>query len=97
MFNCALNTTDSDIANNDVQWYRFIESTGTTEIVDKHGEGINFITHTTRNIINSSLTVTNARTSHNGYFWARVPSFNVCNVSLSVGTSTYICKYVCVP
>ena len=87
MFTCVLNTTDSNITNNDVQWYRFIKSTGTTVMVDQHGESINFITHTTGNITNSTLIITNTSTSHNGYFWVETPSLYVCNASLTVATS----------
>ena len=87
VFTCVLNTTDSNITNNDVQWYRFIKSNSTTVMVDQHGESINFITHTTGNITNSTLTITNVRISHNGYFWVGTPSFNACNASLTVATS----------
>ena len=84
MFTCVLNTTDSNTTNNDVQWYRFIKSTGTTVMVDQHGESINFITNTTGSTINSTLNITNTTKSDAGYFWAGTPSFNVCNASLTV-------------
>ena len=84
VFTCVLNTS---ITNNDVQWYRFIKSNSTTVMVDQHGESINFITNTTGNTINSTLTITNTTTSYNGYFWVGTPSSGVCNVSLTVGTS----------
>ena len=87
MFTCALNTTDSNITNNDVQWYRFIKSNSTTVMVDQHGESINFITNTTGNTTNSTLTITNTRASHNGYFWVGTSSLGVCNASLTVETS----------
>ena len=87
VFTCVMNTTDSTITHNGVQWYRFIKSNSTTVMVDQHGESINFITHTTGNTINSTLTITNATTSYNGYFWVGTPSSGVCNVSLTVGTS----------
>ena len=84
MFTCVLNTTDSNITNNDVQWYRFIKSNSTTVMVDQHGESINFITRTSGNTINSTLIITNTRTSYNGYFWVGTRSFNACNFSLTV-------------
>ena len=81
VFTCVLNT------NRSIQWYRFIESTSAIEPVDQHEESINFISSTTGNALNSTLVITNARTSDNGYFWIGTPSSGVCNVSLTVGTS----------
>ena len=106
VFTCVLN---SNITSDDVQWYRFIKDTSTTEMVDPNGENIKFITHTNAssstvnngsatpisngNIIrNTSLTITNAIKSYTGYFWVETPSINVCNVSLTVATSTYVSK-----
>ena len=94
MFTCSLNATDSKIADNDLQWYRFIRSTGTTVLVDQHGDSINFITNTTGNKINSSLTIMDIRTSHNGYFWVEMPYLNTCYVYLTVGKSMYACEYI---
>ena len=91
VFTCVLN---SSISSDDVQWYRFIKDTNTTEIVDLNGENINFLTHTTGSITNSSLTITNAMKSYTGYFWLGTPFLNVCNASLAVLTSMYICIYV---
>ena len=90
IFTCVLN---SNISSDDVQWYRFIKDTNTTEIVDPNGENINFLTHTTGSITNSSLTITNAIRSYTGYFWVGTPSLNVCNASLTVLTSTYVHMY----
>ena len=87
VFTCSLDTTDSNIIYNGVRWYRFIKSNSTTVMVDQHGESINFITNTTGNITNTSLIINNARISYNGYFWVGTPSLNVCNASLTVGTS----------
>ena len=91
VFTCVLN---SNIGSDDVQWYRFIKDTSTTEIVDPNGENINFLTHTVGSTTNSSLTITNAIKSYTGYFWVGTPSLNVCNASLTVGTSTYVHMYV---
>ena len=84
VFTCVLN---SNIRSDDVQWYRFIKDTSTTEMVDPNGGNINLLTHTNGNTINSSLTITNAIKSDTGYFWVGTPSLNVCNASLTVGTS----------
>ena len=84
MFTCVLN---SNIRSDDVQWYRFIKDTSTTEMVDPNGENINFLNHTNGNTINTSLTITNARKSYTGYLWVGTSSFNACNASLTVATS----------
>ena len=93
VFTCVLN---SNIRSDDVQWYRFIKDTSTTEMIDPNGENIYFMTVTAENnATSSSLTITNARISYNGYFWVETPSLNVCNASLTVGTSmyTYVARY----
>ena len=87
VFTCVL---VCNATNYDVQWYRFIKSNSTTVMVDRHGESINFINITTGNTIKTSLNITNAKTSYNGYFKLEPSPFNVCNASLSVGTSTYL-------
>ena len=87
VFTCVLN---SNIRSDDVQWYRFVKDTSTTEMVDPNGENITFLTSTIGSTINSSLTITNARKSYSGYFWVGTPSLNVCNASLTVLTSTYV-------
>ena len=84
VFTCVLN---SNIRSNDVQWYRFIKDTSTTEMVDPNGGNINFLTRTIGNTTSSSLTITNAIKSYTGYFWVETPSLNVCNASLTVTTS----------
>ena len=80
-FTCVLN---GSINSDDVQWYRLIKDTGTTEMVHQQGSNIRFTTSTTNNILNSSLIISNARKSHIGYYWVRLPSDDVCNVSLTV-------------
>ena len=88
VFTCVLN---SNISSDDVQWYRFMKDTSTTEMVDPNGENINFLTRTNGSITNSSLNITNAIRSYTGYFWVETPSLNVCNASLTVLASMYIC------
>ena len=80
MFTCILNTT---LNSSDVQWYRFIKSTGTIVMVNRHRQSINY--NTIGN--SSSLTITNARTSYTGYFWIGAPHFNTCIASLTVTPS----------
>ena len=71
---------------NDVQWYRYIMDTGTTEIVYPSRRNVYISTHT-GNTINSSLTITNARRFYTGYYWVGTRYYNVCNVSLTVTVS----------
>ena len=87
VFTCVLN---SNIRSDDVQWYRFIKDTSTTERVDPNGGNINFLTSTIGSTTSSSLTITNVRKSYTGYFWVGTPSLNVCNASLTVLTSAYV-------
>ena len=91
VFTCVLN---SNIRSDDVQWFRFIKDTSTTEMVDPVGTNINFLTCTDRSTRNSSLTITNARKSYAGYFWAGTPSLNFCNASLTVLTSMYVRMHI---
>ena len=81
---CVLN---SNIRSDDVQWYRFIKDTSTTEMVDPNEDDIYFITDTIGNTTSSSLTITNVIKSYTGYFWVVTPSLTVCNASLTVLTS----------
>ena len=86
-FTCVLN---SSLSSNDVQWYRLLKNTGTTEMVDTQGSIIHFTTSTINNTLTSSLTITNAIKSYTGYYWVGTSSLTVCNVSLTVGTSMYV-------
>ena len=91
-FTCVLN---GRITSDDVQWYRFLKDTATTEMVDPQGNNIHLTTSTINNTLTSNLTIANALKSHTGYYWVRLPSDNVCNVSLTVTTSMYvICKAI---
>ena len=93
VFTCVL---DSSIKSDDVQWYRFIKDTSTTEVVHLNRDNIYFITDTVTigNATSSSLTITNVKKFYTGYFWVGAPSLNVCNASLTVLTRTYICMNV---
>ena len=78
---------NSSISSDDVQWYRLIMDTSTTVMVDPQDSNIQFTTSTINNTMTSSLTITNAVKSRTGYYWVRLPSDDVCNVSLTVRTS----------
>ena len=87
-FTCVL---DSSLISNGIQWYRFIKDTSTTEMVPFGGDNINLM-FTIGSTTSSSLTITNVIKSDTGYFWVGTPSRNVCNASLIVLTSTYVCE-----
>ena len=90
VFACVLNKY-GNIGSNDVQWYRFINNTSTTETVIADGQNFRPFTYT-GNTIRSWLTISNANRSYTGYYWIGTPSLNVCNVSLNVGTSMYVAR-----
>ena len=98
VFTCLFDTSYCNMVNiNDIQWYRFTESTYTSYAdmmkVNKHGERINFITYGTGNKMKTTLTITDVRKSDTGYFWVGIPSLNIRNyTSLTVlsETGTYV-------
>ena len=90
VFNCVLNTTNTNISSGDVQWYRFIKNTGTTEIINPNGTSLTFTTNHSGNVLTTNLTITNAVTSYAGYYWVKLLSNFSCNTSVTVGTSTYV-------
>ena len=87
MFTCVLN---SNIRSDDVQWYRFIKNSSTTEMVDLDGDNIYFMTDAIGNTTSSSLTITKVIKSYTGYFWVGTSSLTVCNASLTVLQSMHI-------
>ena len=90
MFNCVLNTANTNISSDVVQWYRFIKNTGTTEMINPNGTSIAFVTNHSGNVLTTNLTITNAVKSYTGYYWVKLPSHVFCNTSVTVGTSTYV-------
>ena len=86
-FTCVLDANHIIRNDSDVQWYRLIKDTGTTEMVDPQGRNIHFTTTPTTNdtALTTTLTITNATKSYTGYYWVRTPSDDGdCNVSLTV-------------
>ena len=79
-FTCVL---DSSISSDDVQWYRLMKDNSTTERVNQ-GSNIQFNTSTINNTLTNSLTISEPSKSYTGYYWVRLPSDDVCNVSLTV-------------
>ena len=90
VFNCVLNTANTNISSDDVQWYRFIKNTGTTEIINPNGRSISFTTNHSGNVLTTTLTITNALTSYTGYYWVKLLSSLSCNMSVTVGIGTYV-------
>ena len=90
MLTCVLDTTNNNINSSDVQWYGLVKDISITEMVDQQGSNIHFTTSTINNTLTSQLTITSASKSHTGYYWVGTPSFNVCNVSLTVLASMYV-------
>ena len=79
-FICEL---DSSINSNKVRWYRLLKNTGTAGMVDLGDNHTTLFTRT-ENTLTSSLIVTYARISYTGYYWIRLTTDDVCNVSLTV-------------
>ena len=90
-FTCLL---DSSISSDDVKWYRLIGNASTTERVNQ-SHTIRLTTSTSKSTLNGSLTIINATKSRTGYYWVRLPSDDVCNVSLTVdGESMQLCYVI---
>ena len=80
-FACAL---DSSITSDDVQWYRILKNTSTTERVEQYESDMNVVPVSNNNSFTTTLYITNARKSYTGYYWVGTSLFSVCNVSLTV-------------
>ena len=90
MYSCELNTANTYVSSDDVHWYRFIENTGTTEMINPNGINIAFTTNHSRNVLTTTITITNVVTSYTGYYWVKSPLNDTCNVSITVRTSMLI-------
>ena len=90
VFDCVLNTANTNISSDDVHWYRFIKNIGITEMINPNGTDIMFTTNHSGKVLTTTLTITNAVRSHTGYYWVQSPSDDTCNVSLTVGRSMWI-------
>ena len=97
---CVLN---GSISSDDVQWYRLVKSTNTAQRVSRAGNDFADVPvfNDDQNTLTTTLYIFNARRSYTGYYWVRIPSDDVCNVSLTVSTGlfglnhyTYICVIV---
>ena len=85
IFTCVLN---GSISRRDVQWYRILKDTGTTERVGRL-EDFTVVPIVSQNSFTTTLYIFNAIKSYTGYYWVKSPSGDVCNVSLTVATSMF--------
>ena len=83
---CVLN---GSMTSDDVQWYRLLKDTGTTERLGRL-EYFTVVPLPGMDDFTTILYISNARKSYTGYYWVRSPLGDVCNTSLTVGTSMYI-------
>ena len=81
-FTCVM---DSSISSDDVQWYRLIMDTSTTVMVDGREDGLIIVPIDNGGTFTAILYIFNAKQT--GYYWVKLPSDDVCNVSLTVATS----------
>ena len=84
VFSCIVNTTNTNISSDHLYWYSLTKDATTAKMINADGESIIF----TSGYGNSTLRIKNATESYTGYYWVGTSSFNVCNVSLTVVTST---------
>ena len=89
-FSCELNTANTNISSGDVHWYRLTKNANTPEMINSNGADIMFTTSHKQNVLTTTLTITHIRMLHTGYYWVKSPSDYACNVSVTVGRSTYI-------
>ena len=86
MFTWEWNITNSGIKCEDdnVQWYGLIKDASTTERVN---QSINISCTIINDTLTTTLTITNTTKSYTGEYWVKLPSNDICNVSLTVTTS----------
>ena len=93
---CVLN---GSISSDDVEWCRLVKDTNTVQRVSDVGDDFVDVLFPGQNELTTTLYIFNARRSFTGYYWVRLPSDDVCNVSLTVSTGMfvlYVCMHNCV-
>ena len=78
---------DSSISSDNVQWYRLIMDTSTTQRVSDVEGSIIIVPIPSQNSFTTRVYIHNARKFFTGYYWVKLSSGIVCNVSLTVATS----------
>ena len=61
--------------------------TSTVVMIDEREDNMIIVPIPSENNFTTTLYIFNARQSYTGYYWIRLPSDDVCNVSLTVATS----------
>ena len=90
-FTCVLN---GSITSGNVQWYRLLKDTGTTERLGRLDD-FDVIPIRGQNNFTTILYIFNVRRSYTGYYWVSSPLGDVCNTSLTVSTGTYVNIVLC--
>ena len=88
-FTCVLN---GSISSDDVQWYRILKDTGTTERLGRLDD-FTVVPISGQNSFTILLFIFNVRISYTGYYWVRLPADDVCNTSFTVSTGKYLHLY----
>ena len=84
VFTCVLHRS---ISETDVVWYYgSMQSINATKIVREDRRNVSFTM--SNNTVSSSLFISNATQSYTGFYWIEISTFDVCNASLAVLTST---------
>ena len=83
-FTCVLN---GSISSDDVQWYRLINNTSTTERVEHHESDTSVVSVSNQSNFTTTVYITNTIKSYAGFYWVGTLLFNVCSASLTVTTS----------
>ena len=84
VFTCVLHRS---ISETDVVWYyESMQSINAAKIVREDRRNVSFTM--SNNTVSSSLFISNATQSYTGFYWIEISTFNVCNASLAVLTST---------
>ena len=93
---CILN---GSITSDDVQWYRLVKDTNTTQNVLAAGDDFVDVPVADQNKLTTTLYIFNATKSYTGYYWVRLPSDDVCNTSFTVSIGMFalhVCMHNCV-
>ena len=87
-FTCVL---DSNISRSNLHWYRILKDTGTVEKIQRNQKDMPVVPIFNNNSFNTTLYILSANRFYTGFYWVRLSSGDVCNVSLTVTTSMFIC------
>ena len=90
-FTCVLN---GSMTSDDVQWYRLLKDTGTTEKLGTLKDSdFTVVPLPSMNNFTTMLYIANARKSYTGYYWVSSSLGDVCNTSFTVSTGILYVVY----